>query len=89
MSSENNTQQELPQQRRMINEGFCFHCHYPSISGTQNAFSYYKDHRKPQNELYKSSTPIAIDTNVLQELYSISFKERSASFANVNFRIPA
>ena len=84
MSSENNTQQELPQQRRMINEGFCFHCHYPSISGTQNAFSFFMDHRKPQNELYKSSTPIAIDTNVLQELYSISFKERSAFLKFIN-----
>ncbi len=84
MSSENNTQQEMPQQRRMINEGFCFHCHYPSISGTQNAFAYYKDHKKLQNELYKSSTPIAIDTNVLLELYSISFKERSAFLKFIN-----
>ena len=84
MSSENNTQQELPQQHRMINEGFCFHCHYPSISGTQNAFAYYKDHKKLQNELYKSSTPIAIDTNVLQELYSISFKERTAFLKFIN-----
>lgn len=84
MSSENNTLHELPQQRKMINEGFCFHCHYPSISGTQNAFAYYKDHKKLQNELYKSSTPIAIDTNVLQELYSISFKERTAFLKFIN-----
>ena len=84
MNSENNTPQELPLLRRVINEGFCFHCHYPSISGTQNAFSYYKDHKKLQNELYKSSTPIAIDTNVLQELYSISFKERSAFLKFIN-----
>lgn len=83
-----NTEQTIlpatEQTRTVIDENFCFHCHYPSISGTQNAFAYYEDHKKQQKELYKSSIPIAIDTNVLLELYSISFKERNAFLKFIN-----
>ena len=84
MSTEQTTLIGGAQQKEMINESFCFHCHYPSISGTQNAFAYYEDHKKQQKELYKSSIPIAIDTNVLLELYSISFKERNAFLKFIN-----
>lgn len=84
MNTEQITQPVAEQTKTVIGESFCFHCHYPSISGTQNAFAYYEDHKKQQKELYKSSIPIAIDTNVLLELYSISFKERNAFLKFIN-----
>ncbi len=84
MNSEYIIVQDGEQRRKMIDENFCFHCSYPSISGTQNAYAYYKDHKKQQKELYKSSIPIAIDTNVLLELYSISFKERNQFLKFIN-----
>ena len=84
MNTEQSTQMIVEQARTMIYENFCFHCHYSSISGTQNAYAYYEDHKKQQKELYKSSIPIAIDTNVLLELYGISFKERNAFLKFIN-----
>lgn len=63
--------------RPLVSESFCFHRHYSDIGGTQSAYAYYKDHKKTNKELYVSSTPIAIDTNILLNLYKISFKERS------------
>lgn len=84
MKTDQNTQSEMEKIHRAIDDGFCFHCHYPNISGTQNAYAYYEDHKKKQNELYKSNTPIAIDTNVLLDLYSISFKERTQFLKFIN-----
>lgn len=84
MKTDMNTQIDMEKSLRAIDDGFCFHCHYPNISGTQNAYAYYEDHKKKQNELYKSNTPIAIDTNVLLDLYSISFKERTQFLKFIN-----
>ncbi len=61
----------------LVGENFCFHRHYSDIGGTQSAYAYYKDHKKTNKELYVSSTPIAIDTNILLNLYKISFTERN------------
>lgn len=83
MNSEQNNQ-EMELRKRAIDETFCFHCHYSNIAGTQNAYSYYKDNKKQKAELYKSNIPIAIDTNVLLDLYSISFEERKAFLKFIN-----
>ena len=64
------------QEKFLVSERFCFHRHYSDISGTYGAYAYYKDHKKTPKELYGSNTPIAIDTNILLNLYKISFKER-------------
>lgn len=84
MKTEKNTQVDMEKSHRVVDDEFCFHCHYPNITGTQNAYAYYEDHKKKQNELYKSNTPIAIDTNVLLDLYSISFKERTQFLKFIN-----
>ena len=78
MSSNNKHQKPLVQKRDnyLVSEQFCFHRHYSDISGTYGAYAYYKDHKKTPKELYGSNTPIAIDTNILLNLYKISFKER-------------
>lgn len=74
MSKHNNI---MPKSRQ-ISENFCFHRHYCDIKGTQGAYAYYVDHKKSAKELYSSSTPIAIDTNLLLNLYKISFAERKS-----------
>lgn len=84
MSTEQILRTDVNQQRKMIDEDFCFHCHYPSIARTQQAYAYYVDHKKQQKELYNSSIPIAIDTCVLLELYSISFSERTQFLRFIN-----
>lgn len=77
MNSKRHTNQGMVSKRIAVGESFCFHRHYSDINGTQSAYAYYKDHKKTNKELYVSSTPIAIDTNILLNLYKMSFKERS------------
>lgn len=84
MSTNQAIQPEPEQHRKQFGEDFCFHCHYQSIAKTQSAYAYYEDNKRPPKELYKSSIPIAIDTNVLLDLYSISFKERTQFLRFIN-----
>lgn len=76
MSSKHNRPQGQKSEKVLISEQFCFHRHYNDISGAYGAYAYYKDHKRTPKELYGSNTPIAIDTNILLNLYKISFKER-------------
>lgn len=76
MSSKHNRLQGQKLEKVLISEQFCFHRHYSDISGAYGAYAYYNDHKRTPKELYGSNTPIAIDTNILLNLYKISFKER-------------
>lgn len=55
---------------------FCFHTHYGDIKATNGAFEYYTTHNLSKNDIVDNDVYIAFDTNVLLDLYSISFSER-------------
>ena len=69
-----------------IGEDFCFQLQYDDLKLTYRAFEYYKNHLKKPKDILNEQVVIALDTNLLLDLYKMSFKERSEflHFVNAN-----
>lgn len=77
-----------------INSNFCFSIYSYDVNIVSKAIEYYKNNKKEIQEVLNSNVPIAIDTNIILDLYRISIKEKDTfvEFLNRNYQrilIPA
>lgn len=67
-----------------ISSEFCFHTHYTDISITSEAYDYYEGHKLEANKILYKDVPISFDTNVLLNLYKVSFNDRNQMIEFIN-----
>lgn len=61
----------------IIGEDFCFQLQCNDLKITYSAYEYYKSHLKEPKDILKEQVVIALDTNLLLNLYKMSIKERT------------
>lgn len=61
----------------IIGKDFCFHLQCDDLKITYNAYEYYKNHLKEPKDILNEQVIIALDTNLLLNLYKMSIKERT------------
>lgn len=59
----------------IIGEDFCFQLQCNDLKITYSAYEYYKSHLKEPKDILKEQVVIALDTNLLLNLYKMSIKE--------------
>ena len=60
-----------------IGKDFCFQLQYDDLKLTYSAYEYYKSHLKDPKDILNEQVIIALDTNLLLNLYKMSIKERN------------
>lgn len=73
-----------PKSKVTINSDFCFCLHTCDLKIVNEANEYYKANKKKYQDVLDSDVPIAIDTNILLNLYKISSVERDSFVGFVN-----
>lgn len=73
----NNYNQTMKRDKRIIGDAFCFSVLCNDLKTTCRAYEYYASHRKELKDIIDSDIIIALDANLLLNLYTMSFKERS------------
>lgn len=70
--------------RCKIGEDISFQIECNDLKTTYKAYAYYKEHLKELKDIIDSDIIIALDTNLLLNLYKMSFKERSEFLRFIN-----
>ena len=61
----------------IIGKDFCFQLQCDDLRTTYSAYEYYKSHLKEPKDILNEQVIIALDTNLLLNLYKMSIKERT------------
>lgn len=69
--------QTMKRDKRIIGDTFCFSVLCNDLKTTYQAYEYYTSHIKELKDIIDSDITIALDANLILNLYKMSFKERS------------